>query len=216
LIHEEGKDPSEISRKDEIFISPSGLITIAGGKLTGYRKMAERVIDLTGKMLEEDGDGTYLSCQTKNIRLSGGNVGGSHEFPNFVGEKIQEGTTLGLSSEEAEKLVSRYGSNVDHLYEIIQTKGEEASHYGLTKAIFAMIVYALEQEMTATPSDFFIRRTGAVFFHIDWVKEWKTQVIDYMAQRLHWTDEEKANHIEQLENRIKEATVALEEAASVE
>src|SRR5699024_8219154 len=38
LVHEEGKDPSEISRKDEIFISDSGLISIAGGKLTGYRK----------------------------------------------------------------------------------------------------------------------------------------------------------------------------------
>lgn len=36
LIYEEGKDPSEISRKDEIWQSESGLITIAGGKLTGY------------------------------------------------------------------------------------------------------------------------------------------------------------------------------------
>ncbi|MCS0542567.1 glycerol-3-phosphate dehydrogenase/oxidase, partial [Aeromonas veronii] len=45
LIYEEGKDPSEISRKDEIWISDSGLITIAGGKLTGYRKMAETVVD---------------------------------------------------------------------------------------------------------------------------------------------------------------------------
>ncbi|MGB3774593.1 MAG: glycerol kinase GlpK, partial [Leeuwenhoekiella sp.] len=40
LIHEEEKDPSELSRKDETFVSKSGLISIAGGKLTGYRKMA--------------------------------------------------------------------------------------------------------------------------------------------------------------------------------
>ncbi|MBW7462073.1 FAD-dependent oxidoreductase, partial [Paenibacillus sepulcri] len=45
LIHQEGKDPSEISRKDEIFRSPSGLLSIAGGKLTGYRKMAEAVVN---------------------------------------------------------------------------------------------------------------------------------------------------------------------------
>jgi len=45
LIHEEDKDPSELSRKDEIFISKSGLISIAGGKLTGYRKMAQRVLE---------------------------------------------------------------------------------------------------------------------------------------------------------------------------
>ena len=46
LIYEEGKSASELSRKDEIFESPSGLISIAGGKLTGYRKMAERVVNL--------------------------------------------------------------------------------------------------------------------------------------------------------------------------
>lgn len=45
LIFKEGKDPSEISRKDEIWESPSGLLTIAGGKLTGYRKMAENIVD---------------------------------------------------------------------------------------------------------------------------------------------------------------------------
>ena len=46
LVREEGKGPSEISRKDEMFISDSGLITIAGGKLTGFRKMAEKVVNL--------------------------------------------------------------------------------------------------------------------------------------------------------------------------
>ncbi|HNP79198.1 MAG TPA: glycerol-3-phosphate dehydrogenase/oxidase, partial [Cyclobacteriaceae bacterium] len=49
LIHEEGKSASELSRKDEIFESESGLISIAGGKLTGYRKMAERVVDLLAR-----------------------------------------------------------------------------------------------------------------------------------------------------------------------
>ena len=38
LIHEDGKSASQLSRKDEIFESPTGLISIAGGKLTGYRK----------------------------------------------------------------------------------------------------------------------------------------------------------------------------------
>lgn len=49
LIHEEGKSASELSRKDEIFVSDTELISIAGGKLTDYRKMAERIVDLTAK-----------------------------------------------------------------------------------------------------------------------------------------------------------------------
>ena len=51
LIYEQGKDPSEISRKDEIWEADSGLITIAGGKLTGYRKMAENVLDLVVRII---------------------------------------------------------------------------------------------------------------------------------------------------------------------
>lgn len=51
LIHQEGKAPSELSRKDEVFLSESRLISIAGGKLTGYRLMAKRVVDLVCKRL---------------------------------------------------------------------------------------------------------------------------------------------------------------------
>ena len=54
LIHEEGKSPSEVSRKDEIWESEKGLITIAGGKLTGYRKMAETVVDKVVEQLSHE------------------------------------------------------------------------------------------------------------------------------------------------------------------
>jgi glycerol-3-phosphate dehydrogenase len=46
LIHQEGKAPSEISRRDEVTEEPNGMLTIAGGKLTTYRQMAERVVDM--------------------------------------------------------------------------------------------------------------------------------------------------------------------------
>jgi len=52
LIYEEGKDPSDLSRKDEIFHSKTGLISIAGGKLTGYRKMSQRVIETVLKIMD--------------------------------------------------------------------------------------------------------------------------------------------------------------------
>src|SRR5581483_3456311 len=45
LVHQEGKKPSEISRRDEVISEPGGLLSIAGGKLTTYRSMAERVVD---------------------------------------------------------------------------------------------------------------------------------------------------------------------------
>ena len=88
LIHEEGKDPSEISRKDEIWESASGLITIAGGKLTGYRKMAETITDLLAKKFLEEEQRRYSSCKTKNLPISGGDVGGSASFDSFVKSQV--------------------------------------------------------------------------------------------------------------------------------
>lgn len=52
LIGEEGKSSAELSRHDEIFESDTGLITIAGGKLTGYRKMAERIMQYIEKRIK--------------------------------------------------------------------------------------------------------------------------------------------------------------------
>ena len=70
LIHEEGKSPSEISRKDEIFHSETGLYSIAGGKLTGYRKMAEEIVDKVLKDLSQNEGYTYVPCATKHLTLS--------------------------------------------------------------------------------------------------------------------------------------------------
>lgn len=70
LIYEEGKNPSEISRRDEIWQSPSGLITIAGGKLTGYRKMAELAVKLVTNLFVQVGMSVNKESQTKHLPIS--------------------------------------------------------------------------------------------------------------------------------------------------
>lgn len=211
LIHEEGKGPSEISRKDEIFTSPSQLITIAGGKLTGYRKMAEKVVTYVAELLEQDHASHYRSCQTEHIELSGGKFGGSAHFSSFIQEKTTEGIALGLTEDEANKLAHRYGTNVEELFEIIRNKGEQARSSELSLEVFASLDYGIHQEMVITPSDFFIRRTSAMFFDIHWVQKWKDLVVRYMANYFHW-DEAHTNALkEELYRYIKEATMAMDE-----
>lgn len=80
LIYEEGKDPSEISRKDEVWFSESGLITMAGGKLTGYRKMAEKLLDEVSKALAKETGKKFKTVQTHHLPISGGDVGGSKKY----------------------------------------------------------------------------------------------------------------------------------------
>ena len=82
LIHEEGKSASELSRKDEIFTSETGLISIAGGKLTGYRKMAERVVDRIAKKMEEEYSRELKECTTDKIPLCG-----NEDFKKFKNVK---------------------------------------------------------------------------------------------------------------------------------
>ena len=66
LLHQEGKKPSEISRRDEILVEPNGLISIGGGKLTTYRRMAERVVDAA---VERLGTSAARPCTTADVPL---------------------------------------------------------------------------------------------------------------------------------------------------
>ncbi|NOU96244.1 FAD-dependent oxidoreductase [Paenibacillus sp. LMG 31456] len=209
LIHEDGKSPSELSRKDEIFIAPSGLITIAGGKLTGYRKMAERIVNLVASQLQQEGNAPYPSCKTDSIRLSGGDVGGSSGFEAFVKTKIRAGISAGLSEADASVLVHRYGSNIDRVLELYIAHRDEAKQHALPGAWFAALLYGIEAEMVVTPLDFFIRRTGSLYFNIDAVKRLKQPVMDYMAERFGWESSVSAALMQTLDGHIHDATEPL-------
>jgi glycerol-3-phosphate dehydrogenase len=211
LIYEEGKDASDISRKDEIWESSSGLITIAGGKLTGYRKMAETIVDLLAKQFEAEAGKKYPPCQTIKMPISGGNVGGAINFNNFVASRVSKGVADGLSYEDAEQLARMYGSNVDHVFELIKQNKADLEKYGMPIALFAMLIYGIEGEMTASPIDFFVRRTGALLFNIELVQKWKNHVLSYMADRFNWTDLDRERYSLSLEESLKNAVNPLDE-----
>lgn len=211
LILEEGKDPSEISRKDEIWTSESGLITIAGGKLTGYRKMAETVIDLVAKQFLAEDKIRYAACKTKHLPISGGDVGGSVKLDNFVNSQIARGTEVGLTQEDAKHLAYLYGSNVPTVFDLVEEHKTEAEQSKLPLVLFAKLIYALKYEMTATPVDFFNRRTGALLFDIATVKEWKQEVVEYMAQKFNWAAAQKEKFTAELDEKIKETTTPVVE-----
>ncbi|WP_059104549.1 glycerol-3-phosphate dehydrogenase/oxidase [Shouchella shacheensis] len=199
LIHEEGKDPSDISRKDEIFHSDSGLMTIAGGKLTGYRKMADSVVSLVAIELQEETGKDYKGCQTKELVLSGGDVGGSKALESFNAAHIQAGTILGLDEKTSQELVERYGSNVTQVFAYLED--EQAKTYGLSKDVWACLRYALTHEMALTPVDFFLRRTAYLLFDIDKATTYKQEVVEAMAKELKWSEETKAAHVAELNDQ---------------
>ncbi|MDI4645980.1 glycerol-3-phosphate dehydrogenase/oxidase [Cohnella hashimotonis] len=205
LIYEEGKSPSEVSRRDEIFLSPSGLLTIAGGKLTGYRKMAETVVDRLSASLLAAGRGPFGPCSTRELPISGGDVGGSRRYTQFVKKAAAAGEAAGLSAETALQLASRYGSNAAAVFErIARRKGSNAGE-GLSDEVYGMLAYAIEAEMAVKPADFLIRRTGALFFDIDWAQRNLAAVLDFMADTLEYTDAQRAEYEEEMKRELAAA-----------
>ncbi|KMY45212.1 glycerol-3-phosphate dehydrogenase [Bacillus sp. FJAT-27916] len=209
LISQEGKGASEISRKDETWISDSGLITIAGGKLTGYRKMAETVVNLVAKQFRDEGYKLYSSCSTDKMPISGGHVGGSSQFEKYIAKHADKGLQAGLSKEEAVAMLRKYGSNAPVMFELAKAYKEEAKLSGLPLDLFVALRYSIEQEMVVTPLDFFNRRTGKLLFDIASVYKWKDAVIEEMAKVLHWSDKEKASYTKELEEEMKKATIPM-------
>jgi len=182
LIHEEGKAASQLSRKDEIFESDSDLISIAGGKLTGYRKMAERVVDL---VVDRKFDERELkSCLTGSILLA------SSDFKNYDEVKgyrqiIYEKLKLYHLQHHADTLVSNFGKQCDDILFRFEKLVENDSEIRLAKA---QLDYCIEKEMVKAATDFFIRRTGLLYFDLPLLRKMIDPCLKEMGIRFRWTE----------------------------
>lgn len=163
LIYEDGKSASEVSRKDEIFVSPSGLISIAGGKLTGYRKMAEKTVDLVRLRLIGKNK-TFGESNTQGLKVSGGKFNNNEELTDLIIQLSGEAKQVNLSMEQMKEWVYRYGSNAPLLLEIAYNNFKNVDKDPIKLALLAEIIYTIENEMLTSLSDFFIRRTSRLFF----------------------------------------------------
>lgn len=203
LIFEEGKDPSEISRKDEIWEGKSGLLTIAGGKLTGYRHMALEIVDLVEKRLKQEYKLKFKEVDTKHIPISGGDVGGSANFEQFIEDKVAAAKAMNLDTDLARRLATKYGSNVDDLFAIAQAAQHQNT--GLPLELYVELVYGVQNELVVKPTDFLVRRIGALYFDIDTVLRHKDTVVDVLADLLGYNANVKAVYKQELEEAIQEA-----------
>ncbi|MEO9892678.1 glycerol-3-phosphate dehydrogenase/oxidase [Aurantibacter sp.] len=168
LIHEEGKSASELSRKDEIFTSNSGLISIAGGKLTGYRKMAERVVNRISKKIEEDGGAELKECATDKIPLCGNvDFKKAKHVKKYIDEIYSRLKPDGFTKHDAWFLVTNYGKQTETILDTYATLKDKDIYERMAKA---ELRFGIDFEMIQTPMDFFIRRTGRLYFDIESVR----------------------------------------------
>lgn len=183
LIEEEGKSASELSRKDEIFLSDTGLISIAGGKLTGYRKMAERILDLLNDKMEQDYDVEIAGCVTDKVVLMGGpfkNANDVEKYENGISKELQ---AMGIDGYYGSYLVANYGKQSRTIIDKIKDFNDEDAHVRLARA---ELWFAVHYEMTCTAVDFFNRRTGRLYFNLPTVKPLIKPILSDLKDYLGW------------------------------
>lgn len=213
LILEEGKDPSDISRKDEIWEADSNLITIAGGKLTGYRHMANEIVDLVAKRLSSDYGLQFKKSDTKHQPISGGDIGGSENYWPYVQRMSGLAPSYGLTVDDGREIAKKYGSNTEQIFEIAGNlkDSDEQERYGLPLSVHAQVLYSIQHEMVYKPTDYFVRRSSDMYFSIDKVNAYRDGVVELMSSILEWNDDERNEYETELERSYQEATRPVEE-----
>jgi len=203
LIHEDGKSPSELSRKDEIFVSDTGLISIAGGKLTGYRKMAQRIVDLVDEQLPEP----FGPCPTKDIPLTEDPLKDAKAVEGYIHEMENRIKKLGLISYYGWYLVTTYGKQAETILEKMQEYSSDTPNIALLRA---ETWYGVHHELVSSADDLLVRRTGRLYFDIESIPPALEIVLADMKNYLGWNENRTQEERERMELLLKDATTYYE------
>ncbi len=204
LIHEAGKAASDVSRKDEIFISDRRLISIAGGKLTGYRKMAERVVDRVFEELHLP----VFAVRTHRIRLEHADFSSYHEVREWTEQLHTQFIGCFAGRTTAEYMVHTYGRAAQAILARAETLG---SPDGLLRA---ELEHTVAHEMVQTALDFIERRTGRLNFDIAFVRTHATDIVKIMAEILKWDAARSALELKSIETALLRVNRWKEEPAT--
>lgn len=167
----EADDTAEISREHAIRVSDSGLLTIAGGKWTTYRKMAEDVVDAAQTL----GDLDIEECVTKELRIYG-----YHQHADDFGR------------------LEVYGSDALRIQELMASDAKLAEPvYDGLELTRAEVVWGCREEMARTVDDVLSRRSRSLIFDARVSREAARSVAELMAAELSrdesWIDAQVAD-----------------------
>lgn len=152
------KSTAALSREHTIHIDTSGLLTIAGGKWTTYRNMAEDCVNQAATLAQLDD----RPCVTKNLAIHGS--GPNTAFPADL-------AIYGADSWAIQNLTASDASLAAPLHPTLPIIGAE-------------VVWATRREMARTVEDVLARRTRALFLNARAAIEMSVHVAELMAREL--------------------------------
>lgn len=185
LLAQSGKSASQVSREHHILQGPSGMWTIAGGKLTTYRRMAQEMVDRVVRELRRTyGVKTPVApCRTEREPLPGGEA-------RDLGPFRQVGLELGLDPRTVDHIVAHFGTEAAAVYNLIRDdRALQAPVHPAHPALRAEIVHSTRRELPQTVADMLVRRLHLYYETPDHGAAAVAAVAELMAAELGWTPE---------------------------
>ncbi|CAL8097050.1 unnamed protein product [Orchesella dallaii] len=178
-------DTQSLARNHIVHVSPTGLVTIAGGKWTTYRAMA---VDAINAAVQAFDLSTTGPSQTDGLLLEG-----AHGWsPTLYIRLVQD---AGLEPEVAKHLAQTYGDRAFSVTKLASLTGKRWPVVGRRihsefPYIHAEVRYAIK-EYAATAVDVIARRTRLAFLNVQAAEESLPVIIDIMGEELKWSKAEK-------------------------
>jgi glycerol-3-phosphate dehydrogenase len=187
---------ADLSRRHGVHVSPTGLVTITGGKLTTYRRMAADTIDAAAAVL-----GTRGRSRTKHLRIAGGD-GFEATAPSVDAEPPEA---------VHEHLAGRYGTEAGAVLDLVDGDAELA--HALVPGLpylKAEAVHAVRHEMARSLDDVLSRRTRARLLARDASATAAESVATLLAGELGWDTAETARQVSAYRSAVEHERRAAE------
>jgi len=188
------KDSQSIIRSHMIKVSAGGLLTIAGGKWTTYRAMAEETVDAAIKAF---GLKPEYPCQTKQVKLTGADGWTEQMYIRLIQD-------FNLDIDVAQHLAHNYGGRAYAILtaEEADGKGKPVSpakiHRLLPNHPFLEneVHYAIKHEYAVTAIDMMARRLRLAFLDAQGAEQALPRIVEIMAQELQWSEDRSRSELE--------------------
>ncbi|GAB4545253.1 MAG: glycerol-3-phosphate dehydrogenase/oxidase [Anaerolineae bacterium] len=202
LIASDAPTGYKVSREHQILNTAPGFFTIAGGKLTTWRSMAEEMVDeLAGYLGREHGLSPDRPPQTVKRLLPGGDI---PDWYIYQADRVLEFSGR-LQPETVTHLISTYGTAYA---DVLGSAGDDG--YMLEPLVpdlpylKAEVTYAIRHEMAITLEDVMARRTHILDQMRDNGLGVAPQVADLMRAELEWPDAELDRQLEKYRQLVEQ------------
>lgn len=202
LVSAEGS-ASSVSREHVVVVDPDGLITVAGGKLTTYRKMAAELVDRAVAMLRLAGlPPPPAEAHTARVPLPGAVGWPEDDDAGRVAALVIEACPL--ERDIADHLVATYGTRAIDLAQFLA--GDPARGERLVEGrpeILGQVDWAVDTEFARRVEDVLVRRTQLYYRDLDQGLGAAPRVAARMAERLGWSEARRAEELERYHEEVE-------------